>query len=104
MTVAPHHVVSLAVGQDGDLLVLEHMAMADSGARLSRWKAQDGSSRWHRDLPGLGIAHSKYWHRVTAIEIGDAVRVVSDAAGGQWAVELDAGSGAVRRRVDRTAR
>ncbi|MCA8950463.1 MAG: hypothetical protein KDE27_13240, partial [Planctomycetes bacterium] len=56
---------------------------------------------WSVSEPGLGIAHSKYWHDVEASAIADGVFVKSQGGGGVILVELDGEDGARRSRHDR---
>jgi outer membrane protein assembly factor BamB len=88
----------LAATTAGDLIVAKYHRMADSGIAVQCFAAADGDVLWRHDDGGLEVDHSKYWHRVHAQGRGDAVFLVSQAAGGNFVVELDAATGARRRR------
>lgn len=90
--------LALAATPAGDLVAATYIAMADSGVTVRCLTAANGEPAWRHVDPGLGVAHSKYWHRVYVRTTGDAVFVVSQAAGGNFVVELDAATGERRRR------
>ena len=91
--------VALAVTSTGALLELRHCPMSDSGVGVVCRDPRDGGVQWRFTDPGLGVSHSKYWHRVHACVVGDSVFVVSQAAGGNFVVELDAATGEKRQRA-----
>jgi outer membrane protein assembly factor BamB len=98
-TVDTFNSVVLGVTGAGALLELRHCPMSDSGVTVVCREPSDGGVLWQYVDQGLGIAHSKYWHRAHARAIGDAVFVVSEAAGGNFVVELDAATGEKRQRA-----
>lgn len=85
-------VVFLVATPDGALLHTKFMDMADSGFDLWRFRA-DGVLEWSRDEPGLGVPHSKYWHRVTARFAGDRLLMASQGAGGSFFAVIDPATG-----------
>ncbi len=89
----------LAFGTSGYVLVVRFHRMADDGARVVALDPEAGEVVWQRELPPLGVDHSKYWHEVVAYSRGDAVAIASHAAGGQWLAVLGGSDGEVRQRV-----
>lgn len=90
--------VVLVATPDGGVLRVKWMDIADSGFDLVSL-AVDGGIRWRREEPGLGVPHSKYWHRVQPRLAGDRLLVTSQAAGGSFLAEFDLATG---ERVERT--
>lgn len=89
----------LAATAAGDVVACTWGRISDSGFVARACRGADGTVRWEHTDHGLGVAHSKYWHRLTARPLGDSLVVVSQAAGGDFAVVLDAADGARRARV-----
>jgi outer membrane protein assembly factor BamB len=77
----------------GDLLVICNQRMSDSGVLVQLRSGRDGSPVWARDLPGLEVAHSKYWHHAYARNAGAHVYVVSQGTAGAFYEQLDLASG-----------
>lgn len=101
-TCADYEQQRLATTNAGDPVVATYMRMADSGFSLRCFAAADGALRWTHADQGLGVAHSKYWHHVQLRAIGGTVVVTSQAAGGNFAVRIDAddGSTLVRQKLE----
>jgi outer membrane protein assembly factor BamB len=89
----------LRVTSEGRLLHWCYGDISDSGFLLTCLLGDDGGQLWQHREPGLGIAHSKYWHRVQVHDVARRLVVTSQAAGGRFVVELDHELGTVRSRV-----
>lgn len=87
-----YEVAFLVATPDGAVLHTRFMDMADGGFGLSRFRA-DGALEWSRDEPGLGVPHSKYWHRVAARLVGDRLLMASQGAGGSFFAVIDPATG-----------
>jgi outer membrane protein assembly factor BamB len=77
----------------GDLLVLAHCRMADSGMALELHANRDGVLLWRRSVEGLGVAHSKYRHDAYVQFDGERAFACSQGSAGSFFVALDLASG-----------
>ena len=91
--------VALTALADGRVVHFRHHGMSDTGFDAACFGARDGEVEWTRREPGLGIAHSKYWHRVSARTFGERLIFASQGAGGAFLVELDPATGDRRERA-----
>lgn len=90
-------VLRLTALPSGEALVVGHHRMSDSGVSV-QLVAADGKLHWQRQVEGLGIPHSKYFHEAHARAVGDVVYVVSMGSGGAFWAALDLASGELLRR------
>ncbi len=91
--------VCLRVSSEGRLLLWRFGDIWDSGFLVACLRSGDGELLWQHQEPGLGVPHSKYWHRVQLHDVGGRLVVTSQAAGGNFVVELDRALGTARSRV-----
>lgn len=56
----------LHITSRGDALIVTHQRMSHTGAFCQVLAAKDGELRWTRQVHGLGVSHSKYFHHVYA--------------------------------------
>jgi hypothetical protein len=77
----------------GDLLVLAHCHMADTGMLLELRANGDGAPLWQRTVEGLGVAHSKYRHDAYVQFDGERAFACSQGSAGSFFVALDLASG-----------
>ncbi len=80
----------MAATAEGDLLGVACCPISDSGFSVHCFAANDGATRWSFEEPGLGVSHSKYWHRVQVRVVRDDVLITSQAAGGNFALRFAA--------------
>ncbi len=85
---------------DGEMLVYTWNPIADSGVSVARIRLKDGSVVWKAHCDGLGVPHSKYWHRAYVELRGDRVLVVSQGAGGHFIDARDLRTGFRKTRHD----
>lgn len=76
----------------GGVAHVRFLGMADSGFEVVGCDARGGIA-WRRQEPGLGVSHSKYWHRVEPFVVGERLFVTSQGAGGAFFVEFDPANG-----------
>jgi len=80
---------ALAATPNGLVVVTRSLAASDAGATLQAHDPATGEIAWQRELPPLGVDHSKYWHDVVTFVRGEQIVVTSHAAGGHWLCLLD---------------
>lgn len=88
----------MAVTAEGDLLGVACCPISDSGFFVHCFAAADGATRWSFEEPGLGVPHSKYWHRVQVRVVRGDVLITSQAAGGNFALRFAANDPTERTR------
>jgi len=77
----------------GDLLIANFGRIDDSGVDVVRLDAKTGALRWETRVPGLGVAHSKYYQAAYLEMRGTEVYVVSQGAFGSFFERLDLATG-----------
>lgn len=83
----------------GDVIEFEYNGIADSGVGVQRFSPIDGARRWSVHCEGLGVDHSKYFHRATVTIEGNELKVASRASGGTFVEWVDLGTGKRVRRI-----
>ena len=89
----------LHVTATGNVILTTHHFMSDSGVFCQAFDGKSGEQQWTRQLAGLGIPHSKYFHHAYARSRKGVVDIISQGSGGAFVVTLDAGSGAQAQRI-----
>jgi outer membrane protein assembly factor BamB len=92
----------LTTTASGLVVTTTFLTFSDDGAQLIARDPTDGAIVWQRNLPELGVPHSKYWHHVVAWPRGTDLFVASHGAGGQWLMRLDAATGEQHQRISHT--
>jgi outer membrane protein assembly factor BamB len=73
---------------DGDLVIANYGQIDDSGVDVMRIHGHNGAPVWRAQVRGLGVTHSKYEQLVYIEARGDALFVISQAAGGEFIEQL----------------
>lgn len=81
--------VRLTATPNGLVVLTSFHSKADDGAKLQAHDPATGEIAWRRELPPLGVDHSKYWHDVATFVRGEQIVVTCHAAGGHWLCLLD---------------
>lgn len=92
-----HHMV---VTDSGGVIITTHHNMSDSGVHCRALDARSGEELWARQLPGLGVPHSKYFHNAYARSRGEVVDIISQGSAGAFVVTLETDTGQQRSRFD----
>lgn len=81
--------VRLTSAPNGLVVLTRFRSASDTGATLQAHDPATGEIAWRRELPPLGVDHSKYWHDVATFVRGERIVVTCHASGGHWLCLID---------------
>lgn len=89
----------LHVTTTGNVVLSTHHYMSDSGVFCQSFDGVSGAQKWTRQIAGLGVAHSKYFHHAYARSRNGVIDVVSQGSAGAFVEVLSSDTGASIQRI-----